>query len=149
MRKHGHPFKISVVDDKMDHAPTDLPDFTVKFSHFKTVEQSDKQDILKNRKALNTNKATKCWVNCLMEYLLEKNYPVLEDITTDDLPSILSDFYTEVSKKKSSYDGSKEYKNTTLKCIRSEINRYFRETRSLDIISDPRFISSNEMFQGM
>ena len=39
--------------------------------------------------------------------------------------------------------------NSTMKCIRAGINRYYKTSRSLDMISDPRFIQENEMFKGM
>ena len=80
---------------------------------------------------------------------MRKNYANLEDIENDDLPNILTNFYTEVSKKKKGVNGDFEYKNTTLKCIRAAINRHFRETQSLDIIADHHFIAANEMFKGI
>ena len=36
-----------------------------------------------------------------------------------------------------------------MKCIRAALNRHFKATRGLDIISDSRFIGANEMFRRM
>lgn len=63
----------------------------------------------------------------------------------DQLPEVLSDFYTELRKS----DAKGEYKTSTLKCICTAINRYYKETHSVDILSDPRFIRANEMFTGV
>lgn len=84
-------------------------------------------------------------MKCFNDYLAEKEKPDADTISTDDLPDILSDFYTELRKS----DAEGEYKTSTLKCIRAALNRYFKGTRSLDILSDPRFICSNEMFSGV
>lgn len=116
-----------------------------KKSRFKTVSKPKAQEILDERIEPNTQKATKIWMTCLREYLAEKNLPPIENIDSDDLPAILSQFYTELRKK----DGEGEYKTSTLKCIRAALNRYFKEKRSLDILSDARFIKTNEMFKGV
>ena len=71
-------------------------------SRFKSVSKEEKDKILNNAKAENTNKATEQWISVLREYLAEKNLPILEEILDNDLPSVLSDFYTEVKKKQKS-----------------------------------------------
>ncbi len=38
------------------------------------------------------------------------------------------------------------YKLQSLKCVRAGINRHLKETRGIDIISDPKFTKANEMF---
>ena len=74
--------------------------------------------------------------------------PQVDEITTEQLPDALENFYSEITKKKIG-SGTAEYKNSTLKCIRAGINRYYKSNRSLDIIADPKFIQANEMFKGM
>ena len=100
---------------------------------------------MQNRKSKNTNKATKLWVMCLEEYLNEKHSQKLEDIETHELPKILSDFYTEICKKKPIGDEI-EYKNSTLKCMRAGLKRYFKEKCCIDIVSDSKFKRTNKMF---
>ena len=138
--------------------------FDLNFGRFKTVNTKEKQEIIRNSKAENTNKATELWMNCFTEYLEEKSLPKVTDITNIELPKILSDFYVEVKKKdrvtsaktkakkklttaKSSK--TEEYKNSSLMCIRAALNRYFRRERGLDIISNQSFIQANEMFKGV
>lgn len=118
-----------------------------KKTRFFTKTTNEKEEIFKKRKAPSTNEATKVWMKCFNDYLKEKNLPDADLLTLEDnqLPNVLSDFYTEVRKS----DAEGEYKTSTLKCIRAAINRHYKATRSLDILSDPRFIKSNEMFTGV
>ena len=133
----------------MDAPPAGLT-FQVKFPHFKTVSPEDKDNIIKNRKAANTNRSTTTWIRCLSEYLTEKNMPKVKDISDSDLSQMLTGFYTAIKKKKlNDNEDIGEYKNGSLKCMREALNRYFKEHRSIDIISNPAFIKTNEMFKGV
>ena len=111
---------------KMDTHLRDQPTFEVKFSHFKSLSTEEKEDLKKKCKSESTNKTTKTWDNCLENYLFEKALPKNDDIDPNDLSEILDGFYAEVNKKKE-IEGSDEYKNSTLKCIRAGINGYFRK----------------------
>ena len=55
---------------------------------------------MSERKAKNTNRATKQWMNALTDYLKEKELGLIEGIATSDLPSILGDFYFSIRKQK-------------------------------------------------
>lgn len=140
------------------------PSKSAKKSRFKTVNDTKKQHIFDQRKKPNTNKATKLWLNCFKDYLLEKNYNTMEELTNDELPLVLEQFYTEVRKKEGKSNPEREkampendddddpnrlYKNTTLKAIRGALARYFKEKRSIDIISSEKFLRANEIFQGV
>lgn len=134
-----------------------------KTSRFKTVNDNKKQAIFDKRKKPNTNKATKLWLNCFCDYLLEKDYNTLEELPTNELPLVLEQFYSEVRKKESKNsppvpensaendddDPERLYKNTTLKAIRGALARHFKETRSIDIISSEKFIRANQIFEGV
>ena len=126
------------------------PNFELKLSHFKTLNDAEKENILKNSKAENTNKATKMWVGLFEDYLAKTQDKSLDEIPDNDLPPLLNGFYSEVCKKKLDKNGKiQEYKTSTLKCIRAGLNRHFKATRSIDIITDQRFIQCNEMFKGV
>ena len=125
---------------------------------FGIVNEDEKDYMMAHRKAENTNKATKQWVLCLNDYLKEKQLPNIDDITTEDLPSVLGDFYFSARKKRISEDGTTPspdkirltyYKNSSLKSGRAALNRYFKGTRGIDIISSEKFIKSNQMFQAV
>ena len=87
----------------------------------------------------------------MQEYLAEKDYPTIDEITDNNLPDVLYNFYSETCKKKPNPDtgDEQEYKNSTLKCVRAALNRYFKEKRCVDIIVDGCFIKTNEMFKAV
>ena len=76
------------------------------------------------------------FVNCKVSWL--------DDITSDMLPNILLDFYTAVQPRKKDSDSVQ-----TLKCIWAALNRFFCAERNLNIITDTRFVKTNEIFKGV
>ena len=80
----------------------------------------------------------------LLNYMNEKGLPNLDDIADENLPDLLEESYSNAHTKNS------ELCNTTsMKSIRSNINRWFKEKRKIDIISDACFVQSNSMFKAM
>ena len=83
------------------------------------------------------------------------------------MPYILEQFYSEIKRKKKRTDEEDDslnlqedqdpnevdcrdnYKNTTMKSIRGALWRYFKTTRSIDIISSENFIRANNVFQSV
>lgn len=116
-----------------------------KKERFKRKEKEDRDKIMEDRVNDNTKKVTKIWMKCFNDYLTERDLPDQDTISSDDLPKVLEEFYTELRK----VDGEQEYKTSTLKCIRAAINRYYKEHRSIDLLQDGRFVRSNEMFKGV
>ena len=129
-------------------------------TRFKTATSMDKSDILGKRKSENTNSATKLWISCLREYLIEKSYPELETLTDSQLSEILGNFYIEARKKRipelettDECDEDMEekisnYKNSSLRAARAAFTRYFKDTRKIDIRTNELFIECNEIFLG-
>lgn len=114
-------------------------------SRWLNLNKQDKQDILDNRQKENTKKATKTWLKCINDYINAKKIADgLDAVTDEKLPEVLFDFYTEARTAK-----NERYKNSTLKCIRAGVNRYVKETRGIDIVSDQNFIRCNEVFKGV
>lgn len=129
---------------------------TSKVSRFEDVDDDGVDHYLDQRKRPNTNQATKLWLTCFTDYLAAKSLPKVDDIELSDLPRILEKFYAEVRKKEITAnpetgptDNDKLYKNTTLKAIRAALGRYFKEKRSIDIMSNEAFIRSNQVFEGV
>ena len=132
---------------------------------FKTVTSKIKEDLLEESKAKSTNRATEQWTSCFNEYLKQKNKPDIHLIATEDLPQILCDFYPSLKKVRTSKpklnpsfapeanqdntEEDEEYHNTTLKCIRAALNRFFKASRGIDIISNDKFIPANEIFKAL
>lgn len=127
-----------------------------------STTNSKKSDYIRSKgKSDNTNKATKLWLQCFMDYLLEKQLPAIDKITTPELPFILEQFYSDVRKKEAQAnppheqavneedDDSRLYKNTTLKAIRAALTCYFKTNLSINIVSNESFIKANEIFEGV
>ncbi len=128
----------------MESAASDEAVFDLQYSHFKTTSEEEKCKILDERNASSTNKATKNMVKILEDYIEEKSLPKLEQTADDTLLELLEDFYTDLCQKNGDM-----YKLASLKYIRAGLNRYFKETRSLDIISDLQFTKTNQKFKGV
>ena len=92
--------------------------FKTATAHFDSTTEEEKELLMKQRNAKNTNRATKSSLNCLMNYLIEKEMPTISETSDDDLPHVLI-FYTNMRTKITS-----DYYNTqTLKCMRSNLSR--------------------------
>lgn len=114
-------------------------------SRFAIKTDDQRQEILDDRVKKNTKKATKVWLNVVTYYMKEKQLGVcIDEVTTENLPDFLYKFYSEVRKENGDL-----YSNTSLKAMRAGINRYIKETRSIDIVSDARFMRTNELFKGV
>ena len=112
---------------------------------FATFDEQQFDEILQNKDAQNTKKATKQATTIFKEYLMEKGLDV--DVQTADketLASILAKFYVEVRRA----DGS-HYKTTSLHSIRAGINRHLKSVHSeiIDITKDVEFTNANVAFK--
>ena len=54
---------------------------------------------MQEHSAENTNKDTKLCMDCFRDYLCEKKLLEVENLTIDNLPNFLSEFYTKIKKK--------------------------------------------------
>ena len=112
---------------------------------FEEVDEETKQHMLANRKAVNTNKATKQWIDCLESFLKERNIGPLRNVSNEDLPKFMGDFYLSACKKRISEDGTdpscekksklKHHKNSSLKSGCAAINRYFKAEQALTLLA--------------
>ncbi len=117
-----------------DLIPTRFPRFSAE----------EKQKILDERLSANTRKSTEVHMRNFAQWLEENFHPKPEEISTEELPDLLFDFYSETVRK----DGG-IFKVNTLKNLRSGLNRFYKEDRSIDIVNDTRFTRANEMFCGI
>ena len=118
--------------------------FKVNVGRFGCTSELEKAKILEEKNSKNTDKATKCGMNCLFEYIKAKNLPDLNSMADSDFPKLLEDFYMDLHTKDKQF-----YKTSSMKSMRSNINRWFKENKKLDIISDTCFVESNSMFKAM
>ena len=122
-----------------------IANFKPVSGRFGVSTDAEKVKILTERNAKNTNKSTIGAVRCLEEYLKEKSLPNIENTTDNELPSVLEDFYVNARTKKT----HERYHTQSLKCLRSALNRFFQETRQINIINDPPYLQANMMFKGV
>ena len=79
------------------------------------------------------------------QYLLANNLPKVDDLQINaGLDTILADFYASVQPQKKD-----DYSVQTLECIRSGLNRYFRQYKGVDIAKSPMFVKANEMLKAV
>ena len=124
---------------------TQLGKFKPTLSRFGVSSEDEKAKILTERNAKNTNKSTTGAVRCLEEYLQEKGLHNIANTSDADLPSVLEDFYVNARTKKT----HERYHTQSLKCLRAGLNRFFQETRNINIINDPPYMKCNMMFRGI
>lgn len=112
-------------------------------TRFGDTSEEEIQRILEDKNRPNTKKATKTAVNVLREYLKEKELETnFEDFDKSFLNNVLRKFYVEVRKRDGDF-----YKKSALNSIRFALNRYLQTTRKIDIINDPDFRLSDEVFR--
>ena len=135
---------------------------------FDLLLDTEKDKLLEERKAKNTNRATKQWVSAFTQYLKEKQAGEINNVTVQTLPKLLEDFYFSLRKqkkkepkkkrsklqlsRKNDPDGDSDdtfYKNSSLRSARAALNRHFKSTLGIDIISNEQFIKATEVFQAV
>ncbi len=118
--------------------------FDLGFSRFKSTSEDKWCKILEDRNCESTNKVAKHMRNILEAYIFEKDLPSFDQTLDAALPALLEHFYTDLRQK-----NRQMYKLQSLKCILAGLNRFIKEQRGIDIITDSRFHKTNEMFKGM
>ena len=118
----------------------------LSLNRFKTVTTEGENEVLKKRKAENTNKSTKLWLDCFDDYLNQKGHGCIDTVTELDLPQILEKFYVEVRSQKAKTDNVvgaedeieyEEYTNNSLRSLRAALNRHFKLKLNVNIIDNP------------
>ena len=122
------------------------PIFYLNLPRFTTTMPNKQEEIFAKINASNRNHATKSSMESITEYLKEKQLPNVDDLNTDNVSDILTDFYTNLRK----VDGE-NYKLQSIKCIRARvrINSYMKANKGIDVVGSDKFVKANEMFQGV
>ena len=113
----------------------------VKKRRFAVTSSSEKEKIREERNAKNTNRATSSSIAILQEYIAENTLTPLDEVPNCELPQLLENFYADACTKKN-FD---RYKTGSFKSIRSNMNRYFKEKRGINICADSAFNNANLM----
>ena len=120
------------------------PQINEKKRRFASTTPEERDKLKEERNAKNTNRATIASVAILREYMSENNMQPLEDIPNADLPKLLERFYCDARTKE-----NERYKTGSFKSLRSNINRYFKEKRGINICADSSFTDANIMFKSV
>ena len=96
--------------------------------------------LLEEKDSKNTKKSTKASRVIFEDYLHEKKLD--HPANSEELASVLMNFYAEVRKK----DGS-EYTKNSLCSITFGLNRYFKSVFNNDIIKDKEFDEANSVYE--
>ena len=99
---------------------------------FVEADDHDIEELLEGSKTKNTNRSTKSSLTRFREYLKHANLPQLEDIQIEHLPKILTNFYMSVRTKKT----GELYQTSSFKVLRAGLNRWFKQNKEIDIVSD-------------
>ncbi len=83
----------------MDLSASSEARFDLGFSRFKTTSDAEKQKILEGRNCSSTNRATKSMIKIINEYIDEKCLKNLDETTNDELPELLENFYSDLTKQ--------------------------------------------------
>ena len=113
---------------------------------FAELNKTDLSNILENRDSANTKSVIQASTRILREYCASKEVEeddVLQK-TKDDLAEFLINFYAECRKKNGDF-----YSRASMVSIRFGLQRHFLSLRKLDIVNDPAFQLSNEMFKAV
>ena len=113
----------------------------IKMSRFGSVSDVELSQIVLEKDAKNTHKATNFARSCFENYLSEKNIVIdAKTITKVELDNILMKFYVELRKQDGTF-----YKKSAFRAIRSGIHRHFKTLMQID--NDPAFIKSDISFR--
>ena len=140
---NGFPNVMSLLSTNMSEG-TDAGVKTNKKFEFNERNSNEIQKLLDGKDKKNTQKSTKSALKQLREYLLMKNEPDIHDLPAERLPQILFNFYASVKPKT-----GQRYATQSLKCIRAALNRWFKAEKCIDIIKDPGYVRTNEIFKGV
>ena len=112
-----------------------------KFNQFVGRNDEEIELLLKESKIKNTQRSTQAALKKFQSYLKLRKMPMENEIADEQLPRILTKFYTSTT--------GKLFKTGSLKVIRAGLNRHFKITRSIDIVADEPFRHANLVFEGV
>ena len=105
---------------------------------------STKEQLKEDRNAKNTNRATILSLAIPKDYIKENDLKPIEEVADLDLPELFENFYCNARTKESEL-----YKTGSFKSLRSNLNRYFKEKRGINICTDAAFTNANIMFKSI
>ena len=112
---------------------------------FVSTTEDQIQQLIADSKSKDTNRTTKSAMACFKKFLQKKNLPEVDLIDYDDLPKILTRFYTDICTNKN----GEMFKIGSFKVMRAGINRYCKTEKNIDIVNDERFMRANLILESV
>ena len=114
---------------------------------FLELNKEQRDGIIGLKNADNTHRSTNTWITRLNAFVKKKQIgETLKDVSDDDLPDLIENFYAVIKKPGGSSPKDDTYKNSSLKVMRAGINRHLKDKRRIDMLIDPRF---NSLLKGL
>ena len=111
-------------------------------SRFAVISQEKREQLIADKDAKNTKRATKVAWNALQSWLQARKKAMdPATISKEDLDQLLAQFFLEARQQ-----NGELYKVSAFRGIRSGIARKFKQLRQFDIINDPVFGSSKTSY---
>lgn len=112
---------------------------------FRLLSEEDLQKLSEKSESKNTKRSTSTWLNAYQSWAKERSKkPDLENYTANELDTVLSQFYAELTKK----DG-KEYEPDSLRVMQASLHRYLKDKNyPKSIITDIDFTKCNKILEG-
>ena len=115
------------------------------FREFIDTNDDEIEELLRDSKSKNTQRSTQTALRKFKSFLLLHNMETEPELLTVDLPKVLTKFYTDARSSKT----GERFQTGSLKVIRAGLNRHFKITRNIDIVSDEQFRRANMVFEGV
>ena len=111
-------------------------------SRFPVVSNEQREQIITDKDAKNTKKATKVAWNALTSWLTARKKAMDPSvISKQELDELLAQFFLEARQQNGTF-----YKTSAFRGLRNGIARKFKQLRQFDILNDPMFINSKTSF---
>ena len=111
-------------------------------SRFPVVSNEQREQIITDKDAKNTKKATKVAWNALTSWLTARKKTMDPSvISKEELDELLAQFFLEARQQNGTF-----YKTSAFRGLRNGIARKFKQLRQFDILNDPMFINSKTSF---
>ena len=118
-----------------------------KVQRFADLSREEIAGLIEGKESKNTQLVTKTALNTFRAFCGEKHPDKTQDfekISKEELNELLVDFYPNARKKTGGH-----YKKSALSSIRFGLQRHFMLKRQFNIISDPHFKQSNQVFEAV
>ena len=111
---------------------------------FKAISEEQMDQILVQSTSDSVKIANKTWLKAFEQFLAENEMLPAASLDVHDIDGALAKFYSTLKRKDQT-----NCKNSTLKACRAALKRVLKDIKGIDIVADPKFVKSNDIFKGV